>query len=171
MKSIIKLMLVMVLAVSVSVLFAVAKGDAKKGQVLYTGKCQSCHGDKGVGKPDVEKMLGAKILPFSSKEVQSMTDEEIGKMISLERARCRPPRYPKQMPPTSSLIYERLRLRLSNRSPNHCGSQEPPTSWHRCDGGCNSDPSHRSQGGACAYSRWPALAGVLQLRISGASPT
>jgi len=82
MKSIIKLMLVMVLAVSVSVLFAVAKGDAKKGQVLYTGKCQSCHGDKGVGKPDVEKMLGAKILPFSSKEVQSMTDEEIGKMIS-----------------------------------------------------------------------------------------
>lgn len=82
MKSIIRLMLVLVLAVSVSVLFAAAKGDAKKGQDLYTGKCKSCHGDKGVGNPAVEKMLGVKILPFSSKEVQSMTDEQIGKMIS-----------------------------------------------------------------------------------------
>ena len=82
MKSIIKLMLVLVLAVSVSVLFAAAKGDAKKGQDLYTGKCKSCHGDKGMGNPAIEKMMGVKILPFSSKEVQSMTDEQIGKMIS-----------------------------------------------------------------------------------------
>ncbi|MGD0310056.1 MAG: cytochrome c [Acidobacteriota bacterium] len=82
MKSIIKLMLVLVLAVSVTVLFAAAKGDAKKGQDLFTGKCKSCHGDKGIGNPAVEKIMGVKILPFSSKEVQSMTDEQIGKMIS-----------------------------------------------------------------------------------------
>jgi mono/diheme cytochrome c family protein len=90
MKSIIKLMLVLVLAVSVSALFAAAKGDAKKGQDLYTGKCKSCHGDKGVGNPAIEKMFGVKIPSFSSKEVQSMTDEDIGKMISAGKGKMKP---------------------------------------------------------------------------------
>ncbi len=85
-----KLALASVLVFSISVLFAAAKGDAKKGQELYTSKCKQCHGDQGKGNPAVEKMFNVKILPFASKEVQSIGDEQLTKTILEGKGKMKP---------------------------------------------------------------------------------
>jgi mono/diheme cytochrome c family protein len=76
-----KLALVLVLVLSVSLLYASGPGDAKKGKALFTNKCATCHGDKGEGKPTIEKVLSVKMRPLSSKEVLSKSDEQLKKSI------------------------------------------------------------------------------------------
>ncbi|MGA2261505.1 MAG: cytochrome c [Acidobacteriota bacterium] len=81
MKFSLKFALAVVLGFSLSLLFAAGTGDAKKGKELYAGKCVTCHGDKGEGKPAIEKVLGAKMQPLGSKEVQSMPDDQLQKVM------------------------------------------------------------------------------------------
>lgn len=90
MKFMSKLALVAILASAVSLLFAAAKGDVKKGQELYTTKCKQCHGDQGKGNPAVEKMFNVKIPQFASKEVQSTSDEQLGKMMLEGKGKMKP---------------------------------------------------------------------------------
>jgi len=81
MKLSLKLALVLVLVICVSLLFAAGKGDAKKGKEIFTAKCVQCHGEKGEGRPAIEKMFSVKMRPLSSKEVQSKTDEQLQKEV------------------------------------------------------------------------------------------
>jgi len=76
-----KLALVLVLVLCVSLLYASVQGDAKKGKESFTNKCSTCHGEKGEGKPVIEKMFGVKMRPLSSKQVLSKGDEQLKKNI------------------------------------------------------------------------------------------
>jgi mono/diheme cytochrome c family protein len=72
----------LVLCCSAALLAAATRGDVKKGKELYAAKCANCHGDKGEGKPAIEKMFKIKLKPLASKEVQSKTDEALAKNIT-----------------------------------------------------------------------------------------
>ncbi len=90
MKLMSKLALAMALVLSFSALFAAAKGDVKKGQELYTSRCKQCHGDQGKGVPAIEKMFNVKIPQFSSKEVQSVSDEQLTKTMIEGKGKMKP---------------------------------------------------------------------------------
>jgi len=65
----------------VSLLYASGQGDAKKGKGLFANKCVTCHGDKGEGRPVIEKIYNVKMRPLGSKEVLSKSDEQLKKNI------------------------------------------------------------------------------------------
>jgi mono/diheme cytochrome c family protein len=71
-----KLALVLVIALSITILYAAAPADAAKGKEIYKKTCISCHGEKGEVKPAIEKMFG-KMSALDSKEVQSKTDDAL----------------------------------------------------------------------------------------------
>jgi mono/diheme cytochrome c family protein len=56
------------------------KGDAAKGKALFS-RCAICHGDSGEGKEVMAKALGVKIPDLGSKEVQSLDDAALKKII------------------------------------------------------------------------------------------
>ena len=56
------------------------KGDAAKGKTLFS-RCAICHGDSGEGKEAMAKALGVKIPVLASKEVQSLDDAAMRKII------------------------------------------------------------------------------------------
>ena len=76
-----KIALVCMLALSFSLLFAAAKGDAKKGKELFATRCSPCHGEKGEGRPAVAKMFNVTLKPFAGTEVQGKTDDQLMKFI------------------------------------------------------------------------------------------
>jgi mono/diheme cytochrome c family protein len=75
MKSAMKLALVLVIALSITVLYAAAPADAAKGKEIFKKSCVGCHGEKGEGKPAIEKMYGVKMNALESREVQGKTDD------------------------------------------------------------------------------------------------
>ncbi len=89
MKFAIKLALVLVVALSLSLLYATTPADKEKGKEIYTKSCQSCHSETGVAKPAIEKMFGP-MKPLGSKEVQSKTDEELVKNILQPTGKMKP---------------------------------------------------------------------------------
>jgi mono/diheme cytochrome c family protein len=90
MKYPLKLALVLVLVLSVPLLYASAQGNAKTGKDLFTNKCATCHGDKGEGKPAIEKMFNVKMRPLTSKEVLSKGDEQLKKNILEGNGKMKP---------------------------------------------------------------------------------
>lgn len=58
-----------------------AHAAAAEGKDLYTSKCQSCHGANGEGKPAIGKAFGVTMTPLTAKEVKSMPDADIKKII------------------------------------------------------------------------------------------
>lgn len=58
-----------------------AHGGAAEGKDLYNAKCQSCHGANGEGKAAIGKAFGVTMAPLGSKEVKSMSDADIKKVI------------------------------------------------------------------------------------------
>jgi mono/diheme cytochrome c family protein len=85
-----KLALVLALVLSVALLYASGPGDAKKGKELFANKCTTCHGDKGEGKPTIEKVLNVKMRPLSSKEVLSKSDEQLKKNLVEGNGKMKP---------------------------------------------------------------------------------
>jgi mono/diheme cytochrome c family protein len=71
---------VLVIALSLSFLYAKLPADKEKGKEVYAKGCQSCHGEKGEAKPGIAKMFPT-IRPLGSKEVLSKTDDELVKYI------------------------------------------------------------------------------------------
>ncbi len=55
--------------------------DTAAGKDLYTKKCASCHGAAGEGKDSVAKLFKVELKPFTSKEVQSMSDADLKKAV------------------------------------------------------------------------------------------
>jgi len=70
-------------------LLALEKGNVEKGKEIYS-RCAVCHGDSGEGKEAIAKMLGVKMPALSSKEVQSLDDAALKKVIVEGKGKMRP---------------------------------------------------------------------------------
>lgn len=65
------------------------KGDVDKGKALFS-RCAICHGDSGEGKEAIAKMLSVKIPHLGSKEVQSLDDAKLKKVIVEGKGKMKP---------------------------------------------------------------------------------
>lgn len=65
-------------------------GDAKVGKANYDKQCSTCHGTDGMPKEAVAKMLKVEIPHLGSKEVQSMSDADLHKIILEGYGKMRP---------------------------------------------------------------------------------
>ncbi len=70
-------------------LFAFLKGDAAEGKKLFN-RCSICHGDSGEGKEAIAKAFGVKMLALSSKEIQSMDDSALKKIMVEGKGKMKP---------------------------------------------------------------------------------
>jgi mono/diheme cytochrome c family protein len=66
------------------------KGDAAKGKEVFMSRCSVCHGESGEGKEAIGKMFGVKMPVLGSKEVQSLDDAELKKIISQGKGKMKP---------------------------------------------------------------------------------
>ena len=65
-------------------------GDAKAGQAGYETSCKGCHGADGTANPGIAKMLKVDIQDLKSAEVQSMTDDDLKKVITDGKGKMKP---------------------------------------------------------------------------------
>ena len=70
-------------------LFALENGDVNKGKEVY-GRCAVCHGASGEGNEAIAKMLEATMPPLASKEVQSLDDAALKKIIVEGKGKMKP---------------------------------------------------------------------------------
>ena len=57
-------------------------GNVTAGKAVYMDQCSICHGEDASGKTAVAKSLGATIPDYRSKQVQSLTDPDIRRVIT-----------------------------------------------------------------------------------------
>ena len=69
---------------------ALSYAGTSEGKELYTSKCAPCHGPNGEGKEAVAKMLKVTLPHLGSKEVQSMSDSDLQKVILHGKGKMRP---------------------------------------------------------------------------------
>jgi cytochrome c6 len=78
----------------VSVAVAAAAGawaaDAKAGKTAYDTSCKSCHGPDGTANPTIAKMMKVEMKDLKSKEIQSMSDADIAKVITTGKGKMVP---------------------------------------------------------------------------------
>ena len=65
-------------------------GNVQKGEAIYTKSCKACHGAKGEGNPAIAKGLKVTIPHLGSKEVQSQSDADLTKTITVGKGKMRP---------------------------------------------------------------------------------
>jgi mono/diheme cytochrome c family protein len=65
------------------------KGDVEKGKTLFS-RCSVCHGASGDGNEAIAKAYGVKMPALGSKEVQSLDDAALKKIISEGKAKMQP---------------------------------------------------------------------------------
>jgi mono/diheme cytochrome c family protein len=70
-------------------LLAFVEGNVAEGKKLFS-RCAVCHGDSGEGKEAIAKMFGVKIPAFGSKEVQSLDDAALKKIIVEGKGKMKP---------------------------------------------------------------------------------
>ncbi len=70
-------------------LTALEKGDVTKGKQVFT-RCAICHGDSGEGKEAIGKMFGVTMPHLGSKEVQSLDDAALKKVILEGKGKMKP---------------------------------------------------------------------------------
>jgi mono/diheme cytochrome c family protein len=80
------------LVVSVAIAAAVGAwaADAKAGKAAYDTSCKSCHGPDGTPVPAVAKMMKVEMKDLKSKEIQSMTEADIAKVITGGKGKMMP---------------------------------------------------------------------------------
>jgi cytochrome c len=81
-------MLISLLAVPAMV-FALAAGDAVKGKEVYR-RCSVCHGNTGDGNAAIAKVYGVQMPVLSSKDVQSLDDATMRKVIAEGKGKMKP---------------------------------------------------------------------------------
>jgi mono/diheme cytochrome c family protein len=69
---------------------SLAYAGAPEGKALFESKCQACHGPKGEGKDAIAKMFKVTMHPLGSKEIQSMSDADIKKVITEGHGKMKP---------------------------------------------------------------------------------
>lgn len=70
--------------------FAQSHGNAKKGKDAYMAHCATCHAADGNGKPMVAQLMKVKFPPLGGKEVQSLSDAEMAKVIEHGKGKMHP---------------------------------------------------------------------------------
>lgn len=64
--------------------------DAKAGKTAYEKSCRVCHGSDGAGNAAIAKMMKVNIKDLKSSEVQSMSDDELKKVITDGKGKMKP---------------------------------------------------------------------------------
>lgn len=67
-----------------------AKGNAEEGKDAFMKHCAACHAADGNGKPTVAKLLNVTFLPLGGKEVQSLSDADLRKIITEGKDKMKP---------------------------------------------------------------------------------
>jgi len=67
-----------------------AHAAAADGKDPYNSKCQSCHGANGEGKAAIGKAFGVTMTPLTAKEVKSMSDADMKKVILAGKGKMKP---------------------------------------------------------------------------------
>lgn len=83
----------MILAVAVLTLGAVyahASGSASAGKAVYDQSCKTCHGATGQANPGIVKMMKVEIKDLGSHDVQSLSDDELKKIITEGKGKMQP---------------------------------------------------------------------------------
>jgi mono/diheme cytochrome c family protein len=70
-------------------IIAAGKGDAAKGKTLFS-RCSICHGATGDGNEAIAKAYGVKMPELGSKEVQSLDDAALKKVIVEGKGKMQP---------------------------------------------------------------------------------
>ena len=70
-------------------IIAAVKGDAEKGKTLFS-RCSICHGATGDGNEAIAKAYGVKMPQLGSKEVQSLNDAALKKIIVEGKGKMQP---------------------------------------------------------------------------------
>lgn len=83
--------LVVLMTVFVACLWICAseKGDAAKGKEVFS-RCAICHGESGEGKEAIGKAFGVKMPQLGSKEIQSLDDATLKKIITEGKGKMKP---------------------------------------------------------------------------------
>ncbi len=81
------LMLAALLAVGQSITFG---ADAKAGKAAYDKSCRSCHGVDGTPNPAIAKTLKVEMRDLKSPEVQSISDDELKRIITEDKGKMKP---------------------------------------------------------------------------------
>ena len=82
-------------AVNVLIALGAAAGtsfaaDAKAGQAAFDKSCKSCHGADGAGNPAIAKMMKVDLKDLKSADVQSMSDDDLKKIITEGKGKMKP---------------------------------------------------------------------------------
>ena len=64
--------------------------DAKAGQAVYDKSCKSCHGADGTPNAAVAKMMKVDMKDLKSTEVQSLSDDDMKKIITEGKGKMKP---------------------------------------------------------------------------------
>jgi len=69
---------------------AAIAANAKAGQALYDKACKSCHGADGTPNAAVAKMMKVDMKDLKSTEVQSLSDDDMKKIITEGKGKMKP---------------------------------------------------------------------------------
>lgn len=64
--------------------------DAKAGQAVYDKSCKNCHGADGTANPAIAKMMKVDMADLKSSTVQSMSDDDLKKVITDGKGKMKP---------------------------------------------------------------------------------
>lgn len=69
---------------------ALPAADASAGKAAYDKSCKSCHGADGTANPAIAKMMKVDMKDLKSADVQSMSDDELKKVITEGKGKMKP---------------------------------------------------------------------------------
>lgn len=84
-----RLWLLFMTTMMILLLPALGSGDVSKGKEVFK-RCAVCHGESGEGREAIAKAYGVKMEALSSKEVQSMDDAALKKIIGEGKGKMKP---------------------------------------------------------------------------------
>jgi mono/diheme cytochrome c family protein len=79
-----------IFALAFAVGSAYAAGDATAGKAVYDRACKACHGATGTANPGMAKAMGVDIQDLGSSAVQSMSDDDLKKVITAGKGKMKP---------------------------------------------------------------------------------
>ena len=79
-----------IIAIGFILACGLAYAGAPEGKVIFTEKCQACHGPNGEGKAAIAKMFKIEMHPLGSKQIQAKSDAEFKKTITTGHGKMKP---------------------------------------------------------------------------------
>ncbi len=73
-----------------SMALAASSGDLDAGKAVFAAKCKTCHGSQGEGNAAIGKVLKAEIPDLRSKNIQSITDDQLKNIITGGTGKMKP---------------------------------------------------------------------------------